>query len=905
MITVKKSTNPVSDVGILLGKQLENEARQVVFDLSWLITHYGNGTGTLVHQRAKDTAPYLCPTTQNDGLLTWVLTSNDTAYDGGGGAELRWTVGDVLAKTITYKTLVVRSITADTVLPSPYESWFEQMMEHVDGITEHIEDSDATATTLTPGSDATAAVTYSDGSMHFAFGIPQGAKGEDGQPGADGKDGKDGKDGADGAPGADGKDGEGVPAGGTTGQVLAKKSGTDYDTEWVNQSSGGTSDYSSLSNKPQINGNTLTGNKTAAQLGLAASSDIPSVPVQSVNNKTGNVVLNASDVGAGTYSKPSGGIPKTDLASAVQSSLDKADSALQTAPVSSVNSKTGAVTLAAGDIGYDDSATYDNGTVGKELTNLKGGLNDIQTATSGDIGKALSPKTVSSGKVTEWQYIDPSSGNPIIIDIPFSFDNTYINNSGEEATASGCATTDYFDITDADAIAFSGSMGTVNTVFWYDSSKTFISAMLPPSGKMIWFYNVLMLKPSTAKYVRLVSKKTTASNPPAMVDAKAYYGEGYLDYLLNDIVGDGVTDDTLAVQKCVNMANSITFPKVEKIRLTSSVSVALGYSKVIDGNGVTLLTDGNFYALTVSGTLNTSASPTSMNNYVLGSEGGALVQNFKITSSGASTGGGFDVSKAFNLKLENNYIYRCNNGIRFSDMNRDIIISENHIFAINSSGILFDASSNVHQCNIVNNIILFALDNIHIYNPSAIANFQIVGNDIETVNYPSTGYSNAKCINFETSTNPGQFSEIEISGNTIQSHGTSNYLLFFCGHSEEPIRDMNITGNHISNSSDCAVYLENVLNVAMSGNTYAEIKHYVYELHGSCENIVIVGEVGRTINEGTIVAGGKIHAASTASLTNILCKNVILTPNDDNNIETSNTTNVDVDDLANASGVSF
>ena len=55
-------------------------------------------------------------------------------------------------------------------------------------------------------------------------------------------------------------------------------------------------------------------------------------PVQSVNGKTGAVVLNASDVGAGTYSKPAGGIPKTDLASAVQTSLGKADTALQSVP---------------------------------------------------------------------------------------------------------------------------------------------------------------------------------------------------------------------------------------------------------------------------------------------------------------------------------------------------------------------------------------------------------------------------------------------------------------------------------------------------------------------------------------------------------------------------------------------
>ncbi len=57
--------------------------------------------------------------------------------------------------------------------------------------------------------------------------------------------------------------------------------------------------------------------------------DSADAPVTSVNNKTGAVVLTASDVGAGTYSKPSGGIPKTDLASAVQTSLGKADTSYQ------------------------------------------------------------------------------------------------------------------------------------------------------------------------------------------------------------------------------------------------------------------------------------------------------------------------------------------------------------------------------------------------------------------------------------------------------------------------------------------------------------------------------------------------------------------------------------------------
>lgn len=88
---------------------------------------------------------------------------------------------------------------------------------------------------------------------------------------------------------------------------------------------------------------------------LANKPTIPTVPVQSVNGKTGAVVLDADDVGAlpdtttasdlGAYIKPSGGIPKSDLASAVQTSLNKADTALQSAPVTSVNGQTGAVTL--------------------------------------------------------------------------------------------------------------------------------------------------------------------------------------------------------------------------------------------------------------------------------------------------------------------------------------------------------------------------------------------------------------------------------------------------------------------------------------------------------------------------------------------------------------------------------
>lgn len=67
---------------------------------------------------------------------------------------------------------------------------------------------------------------------------PEGPAGKDGYTPQKGVDYFDGADGKDGPQGPIGPAGEGVPAGGSAGQVLAKKSADDYDTEWVNQTGG-------------------------------------------------------------------------------------------------------------------------------------------------------------------------------------------------------------------------------------------------------------------------------------------------------------------------------------------------------------------------------------------------------------------------------------------------------------------------------------------------------------------------------------------------------------------------------------------------------------------------------------------------------------------------------------------
>ena len=60
------------------------------------------------------------------------------------------------------------------------------------------------------------------------------------------------------------------------------------------------------------------------------------ITADNLNDIQDEIIQNASDISTkGTYSKPSGGIPSTDLASAVQTSLEKADTALQSSDIDS------------------------------------------------------------------------------------------------------------------------------------------------------------------------------------------------------------------------------------------------------------------------------------------------------------------------------------------------------------------------------------------------------------------------------------------------------------------------------------------------------------------------------------------------------------------------------------------
>lgn len=131
----------------------------------------------------------------------------------------------------------------------------------------------ATVTTLPAGSDATVTKSGTDTNVVFSFGIPKGDQGEQGPQGPPGPQGETGPAGPQGQQGVQGPvgpagpqgaPGQGVPTGGTTGQVLAKNSDNDYDTSWIDQTGGGGS-YT------QGNGITIDGPLISARISEEAN----------------------------------------------------------------------------------------------------------------------------------------------------------------------------------------------------------------------------------------------------------------------------------------------------------------------------------------------------------------------------------------------------------------------------------------------------------------------------------------------------------------------------------------------------------------------------------------------------------------------------------------------------------
>lgn len=96
---------------IRIGRLAENEAVTVRFSLTEFISTYGKGTAVIDAQRPKSKEVYRATDVTQDGdYLLWTLTGYDVAIAGHGRCVVRYSVGDQIAKSQMYSTLIAESL---------------------------------------------------------------------------------------------------------------------------------------------------------------------------------------------------------------------------------------------------------------------------------------------------------------------------------------------------------------------------------------------------------------------------------------------------------------------------------------------------------------------------------------------------------------------------------------------------------------------------------------------------------------------------------------------------------------------------------------------------------------------------------------------------------------------------
>ena len=382
-------TIPTSDCTpqtIVIGRRTTYDTLQVVFDLSYLAETYGSGAAVLVVKRSQDETAYPATITQDGNTLTWTITEVDTYYVGAGECELMWYVNNGLAKTIIYPVVVMRDIlqTAEEP-PDGYENWVEHLTALGAKTQQHALDAAQSATEAETAQgkaeDAQSAAETAQGAAEEAAEraetaivhapIIQGgywyiwdngqyvntnvrAEGEKGDKGDTGEKGDTGNGIAS------------ITKTGTAGLV---------DTYTVTYTDGTTTTFTVTNGAKGDKGDTgATGNGIASIAKTGTSGNVDTYTITYTNGQTT------------TFTVTNGA-------------------------VSSVAGKTGAVTLDANDVAFSESGTYDDGTVGKELSDQKNAIDQLETDISTLIEDVNSQSIWSQGRLSVG-----SSGGSIVED---------------------------------------------------------------------------------------------------------------------------------------------------------------------------------------------------------------------------------------------------------------------------------------------------------------------------------------------------------------------------------------------------------------------------------------------------------------------------------------------------------
>lgn len=307
-------------------------------------------------------------------------------------------------------------------------------------------------------------------------------------------------------------------------------------------------------------------------------------------------------------------------------------------------------------------------------------------------------------------------------------------------------------------------------------------------------------------------------------DKQREYSEGLSD----------LPDATESLQRKLEETQGALSIQAGIYRLTKSLEIRMAQrvSSVIkpDGGPVTLVMDGPGPAIRIIGSHKGTASP---NSFEMGTwnERMPLIDGIEIIGNHPEADG-IELVRCVQPTITRVAVRWCRHGIRLAERNRNVAISDVHLYENSGVGLFLD-DVNLHQINVSNSHISYNREGGIVVRDGNVRNLHITGCDIEA-NMPGDD-SPTKTANVlldvagSAENNSKSIAEVAITGCTIQhssNYGGSKYEslapgganIRILGKEVWPIDSVTITGNVISDTS-LNIDISHATDITLSGNT--------------------------------------------------------------------------------------
>ena len=303
-------------------------------------------------------------------------------------------------------------------------------------------------------------------------------------------------------------------------------------------------------------------------------------------------------------------------------------------------------------------------------------------------------------------------------------------------------------------------------------------------------------------------------------------------------IGDGVTDDTAAIQRAVDAAlKPLHFPP-GTYRITKTIEIRLDKTGPVSitGDGLARLQmESAGPVLRIIGTHNGTADPKTVHTGVWERQRTPMIDGIEIVGKHGDAGG-IELSGTMQATLSRLSIRNVMHAIRLTTRNRNVQISECHLYDNRGIGVFLDGV-NLHQINIANSHISYNRQGGIVCRESEVRNLQITGCDIEG----NVG-DGPLAANLLLDCRRGSVREGAITGCTLQHDrdpiGSANIRMIGASKENPLMVGTFVIGDNVLSDVKTNIHLKNARGVVIEGNTLWEgFEHNL--LAENCSHLVI------------------------------------------------------------------